>query len=721
MIITGLKKTMCYVMAGAMIISLACTDMNADAAKSASLKTKSLNLSVKQSKKIVIKNKNSKRKYKFTSSKTSVAKVSAAGKVTGLKTGAAKITVKEIWKKSKKNKSRKLGVIKVTVKTAKKSDSTNVPATTVAVTTTPVYIATPTPIVTVAPGPTTAKPTDKPLITTGPSMAPAYTTYTYDFEDGADGFEGAQAVSESDKKCLEANGSVTLPMANLIRYGAVCQVKASFKQTSGSSKKVTVSYNGKKLNTGTKKEEDFSGTNAEADCASGEWVTLTFNLEIEKYITDCNITFTMADNIKFYMDDVSVSAQPFENADYQSMVNDSFIQTGNTARLKKVIDKARAGEDVTLAYLGGSITEGYAASVTNNADCYAETSYNEFKMAYGAGDGSNVHFINAGMSGTPSSLGVIRYQNDVLNQVKYGKYPDILCIEFVVNDGNECTNGEGIESIIREALEQGSAVFLMFAYTVNFDTQKQEYYMPLGELYDLPMVSMKNGLAGVIDTSNTKSCTASNWYFWSDKLHPDVPGHRFMADAFMNVFYKADADKNPAPDPITSIDSVTPKYGKAFEGMKMIDSTVDVDKVDAIVSLDSGSFCDKDTDQNKFQYKKDGKDNVAWFPDCWMHNSGSNSFNATVKCSNMMIAYKLNSSKEFGTAELYVDGELKETMSGYDTSGWNNATVKVVFKDDKIAEHHFEIRMADGDENKKFTIYAIGYTNADDYKESLEK
>ncbi len=108
------------------------------------------------------------------------------------------------------------------------------------------------------------------------------------------------------------------------------------------------------------------------------------------------------------------------------------------------------------------------------------------------------------MSGTPSSLGVIRYQNDVLNEMQYGKYPDVLFIEFVVNDSGECTNGEGMESIIREALEQGSAVFLVFAHTVNFDTGKQEYYKPLGELYNLPMVSVKNAITEFIDSSNVK-------------------------------------------------------------------------------------------------------------------------------------------------------------------------------------------------------------------------
>ena len=97
-----------------------------------------------------------------------------------------------------------------------------------------------------------------------------------------------------------------------------------------------------------------------------------------------------------------------------------------------------------------------------------------------------------------------------------------------------------MESIIREALEQGTAVFLMFAHTVNFDTGKQEYYIPLGEKYNLPMVSVKNGLTEVIDPNNTKTCAASQWFFSGDTLHPNVSGHRYMADAIMNVFYMAD-------------------------------------------------------------------------------------------------------------------------------------------------------------------------------------
>ena len=34
------------------------------------------------------------------------------------------------------------------------------------------------------------------------------------------------------------------------------------------------------------------------------------------------------------------------------------MNLGNTYRIRKAIEKARAGKEVTLAYIGGSITQG---------------------------------------------------------------------------------------------------------------------------------------------------------------------------------------------------------------------------------------------------------------------------------------------------------------------------------------------------------------------------
>jgi len=694
----SIKKTVSCVLAVAMVLSLA-TISDVNAAKRATLKTKKIELKKGTSKKIVIKNKNKKRSYTFKSNRTKIAKVNKKGKITAVKQGLAKITVKEVWKVGKKTKNRKVGTVKVTVLPKDNgSTETNQPAI--------VLTPTPTPstqVPTISPTETPAEPTIIPVINL------SYDTFTYDFEEETADFADV-TITDSDKaagtKSAKVNGTTKLMMKKRIGHSAVCKITADVKQNSGETKTLTVSYDGTKLN-----DQSYAESSDNKEIASGEWTNCIFNINVDMYMIDCNIVFDM-EGTEFLLDNVVLETQPFEGADYRDMVDKTLIQTGNANRLKKVMEKAGSGEDVTLAFLGGSITEGFNSKdrTDNNFYCYAEETYNEFREAFGAGDGSNVHFINAGMAGTASSLGVIRYYNDVLGQMEYGKYPDFLCIEYVVNDSGECTNGEGMESIIRTALSQGTAVLLMFSHTINYETGKEDHYRPLGELYDIAMTSMRSGLTTVIDQSDKANSPATLWYYGGDNLHPDYPGDAYMADAIMNVFFKALEDTS-GEEPNDDIAGITPKYGNAFEGMKMLTSKTNPDDEDSVISIDLGSFSEIDQGMPTLAYEKGGEKGVKWFPNNFMHSSGNDSFKATIRCNSLMLAHKITSDNSYGQAEVYVDGELKATMNCNNSSGWNNAEMVVVFKDDQVADHEIEIKMKSGNEDKKFTIYAIGYAN----------
>ncbi len=43
---------------------------------------------------------------------------------------------------------------------------------------------------------------------------------------------------------------------------------------------------------------------------------------------------------------------------YAALLQDGIMQVGNNVRLKRVIERAQAGENITIATIGGSITEG---------------------------------------------------------------------------------------------------------------------------------------------------------------------------------------------------------------------------------------------------------------------------------------------------------------------------------------------------------------------------
>lgn len=112
------SKILSLTLVAAMLLQPCVVDVQAKNVKKATLSSKKMTLKVGQSKKIGIKKKQKKAKYTFKSSKRTVATVTKAGKVKAVKTGTAKITVKETYKK----KTRKVGIVVVKVSKGKTSD-----------------------------------------------------------------------------------------------------------------------------------------------------------------------------------------------------------------------------------------------------------------------------------------------------------------------------------------------------------------------------------------------------------------------------------------------------------------------------------------------------------------------------------------------------------------------------------------------------------------------
>lgn len=696
------KKTGAQVLSLALVLAMAgscvCGAENAQAAKKTKLKTKSVTLKVGSKKKIQIKGKKSKAKYTFKASNKKI-KVSSAGVIKAVKAGKAKVTVKETYKKNKKKKTTKLGTVKVTVK-AKGTDKTTGTTEKEPTASAPAASATVGTSATSAPAAQTtsaaATPSSEPsatpdaVATAKPTIVPAYETRTLDF-DG------------STSKTVESE--LTVPLGEAMIYGGRFRVIADFSQETGSDQEITVGYEDTYLELKlsgayvSSSKEVLKEDSQSFSCPSGTKSQQIFTFDVPKYSNDFNLKFSGQD--KFVIENVTIQTMPFDGADYSAMVANSTSSTGNNARIKKAIEKARAGEDVTLAYLGGSITEGFAASETDNSDCYAETSYKQFKHMFGAGDGENVHFINAGMSGTPSSLGVVRYQRDVLDQMKHGEYPDILFIDFAVNDGED---SDTYESLIRNALDQGSAVVLMFVLFTR-GNGRESSYTPIGEHYDLAMVSPNQGMT----TAHANKTRFDDWFYWPDG-HPDVGGHRYMADCITNMFMTIDQEETEE-DNIKSLSEIEPLKSDDYVGMKTLVSSTDITQIEAVKSVVPGGFSVlKDNSQPTLQYIKDGQKDMQWFPDVWAHtsSSGSDSFQATINCRSIIVAYKQASGNAFGKADCYIDGEKVGTLSN-SVNGWGNASLFRALHTKEVKEHKLEIKMQDGDESKPFTIYAIGY------------
>ena len=415
--------------------------------------------------------------------------------------------------------------------------------------------------------------------------------------------------------------------------------------------------------------------------------------------------FTGQVTVAYYLNDgyevPELSVDPpvqFDSEAYKAMIARSCMQTGNLYRMKKAIAKAKAGEDVTIAYIGGSITQGAGAKPIGTLS-YAYRSYEMFKKRFGKGDGSNVHFVKAGVGGTPSELGLTRYEDDVLRQGTVA--PDVLIIEFAVNDAGDETNGICYESLALMAMEGpgNPAVVLLFSVFQD-DFNLQDNLSRVGFHYDLPMVSIKNA---VTPNFYEETPVITKRQFFYDLYHPSNDGHQIMADCLDNFWKLADEGETPAEDVDLTKESVIGNRYRALIAFGKDDAAKHVK------SLNPGSFTGTD-DALQCVEQDANAHTTPEFPDHWMYNGDAEqaeSFTMTLDCKDLLIVYKDSGDHAFGTAEVLVDGEVTRTINAIEV-GWNHCNALIVYTGEEVKEHQVEVRMTDA--AKKFTILGFGYT-----------
>ena len=165
--------------------------------------------------------------------------------------------------------------------------------------------------------------------------------------------------------------------------------------------------------------------------------------------------------VKLYLNDgytapEFVPSDPVDiNSDrYKQLIAQSLVSMGNYERLKKAIKKARSGESVKMAFIGGSITQG-AGATPINAECYAFKTYKAFDEMFSSAH--NTEYVKAGVGGTPSEFGIVRFNRDILRGGYFmngqtsddlEREPDIAVVEFAVNDEGDETMGKCFEGLV---------------------------------------------------------------------------------------------------------------------------------------------------------------------------------------------------------------------------------------------------------------------------------
>lgn len=385
---------------------------------------------------------------------------------------------------------------------------------------------------------------------------------------------------------------------------------------------------------------------------------------------------------------------------YQHMIRKSLLHQGNNKRLKKAIEKAKNGEDVTIAYIGGSITQGASAKPIHSA-CYAYQSYLHFKKQFGQHDGEHIHFVKAGVGGTPSELGMLRYERDVLKNGTV--WPDIIIVEFAVNDAEDETSGVCYESLVLKALagENEPAVILLFSVFIN-DWNLQDRLSPVGIHYDLPMVSVKDAIVEQFYLSKEEGNVITKRQYFYDSYHPTNIGHQIMADCLGFLFEETNR-ANESAQQLTL--EKPPIIGNDFAQVRLIDRISNTNIADIVV----GSFNERD---EELQMVEMDIQPIATpqFPYNWMHrsNSGNESFKITLHSKALLLIYKDSGSNDFGKADILVDGNIVKSVNPLDIT-WTHCHAVILYNEQHSRKHTVEIKMSPNNEQKQFTILGFGY------------
>jgi lysophospholipase L1-like esterase len=191
----------------------------------------------------------------------------------------------------------------------------------------------------------------------------------------------------------------------------------------------------------------------------------------------------------------------------------------------QVMAKIRAGKEVTVAYLGGSITAANGWRPKTTAWLQKTFPNARFKE------------IHAAIGGTGSDLGVYRVGRDVLQH-----NPDLLFVEFAVNDGGALPENiwRSMEGIVRQTWRKDPQTDIVFTYTIHegmindlkrgFCPRSASAMELLADHYGIPSVNFAVPVVELLQQDKLvfkadKQPEGGRLWFAADGCHPRDEGH----------------------------------------------------------------------------------------------------------------------------------------------------------------------------------------------------
>lgn len=322
----------------------------------------------------------------------------------------------------------------------------------------------------------------------------------------------------------------------------------------------------------------------------------------------------------------------------------------NITRLKNLMKRAANGESLVIGFLGGSITQGSLSSTPKT--CYAYLVYEWWKKSF---PNAAFSFVNGGIGGTTSHYGGARAWKDVLCY-----RPDIVTVDFSVNDDANEFFEETYEGTLRRLLAAPSAPAVVVLNNVFYDTGKnaQDYHNRIADHYGIPHVSIKDTIFPDVESGKIVRADIT-----PDNLHPNDKGHRLVADEICKLLdsIKEELEKEDTEGKIIETNDLAslpaPLTENAYEHSRLIQ----IQDNEAILD---GFLVDPIEKKGMLDIFKNG----------WTAAHTNDKISFEIECSCLAVQYRKSVQQPVPKAKAVIDGDEAHAviLDGNFTEDWGD-------------------------------------------------
>ncbi|MHB9081841.1 MAG: DUF4434 domain-containing protein [Pirellulaceae bacterium] len=331
------------------------------------------------------------------------------------------------------------------------------------------------------------------------------------------------------------------------------------------------------------------------------------------------------------------------------------VDAGDFSRLHIAMAKAARGEAITVAAIGGSITAGASASTEENRWPNHAAAWWRTKFP-----NTEVRFVNAGIGATGSDIGSHRIRQDLLSA-----RPDVVMVEFAVNDAGSPLAGETLEGLLRQVLALPSCPAAVMLFTMDSQGHNcQQVHTEVGRHYRVPMVSFRDALWPDV---------ASRKISWNDieadSVHPNDRGHQICGALVSHLFDMAaetlPAGTGPAlPPPLPS-----PLISDTYEHTRL------------------GNAANLTPVSMEGWQPMDGA-----YGKGWRAETPGSALEFELEGTAISLAYKKQKAG-FGRASIVVDGGPPQILEGYFPQDWGGGYTPFVSAGHDLAPGKHRLRI----------------------------